>query len=80
MTGDKFQNIGAEAQLVQLNQTLLSSQVFQSASQNQISLNAFPKEVLLHGGGGRLFSLFPFCVEILSALTQYFSGHRRSHK
>lgn len=45
MAGDKFQNICAETQLVQLNQILLSSQVFQSASQNGIPLSVFPKEL-----------------------------------
>lgn len=32
-----------------------------SSSQNGISLSVFPKELFLHGGGGRLFSLFSFC-------------------
>jgi len=58
MAGDKFQSICTEIQLVQLNQILLSSHVFQSASQNGISLNTFPQELLSHGGGGRLFSQY----------------------
>lgn len=38
----------------------------QSAPPNGISLSVFPKELFLHGGGGRLFSLFSFCVKIIT--------------